>query len=180
MQEIAEKQNKAVELYDNENFEEAYVAFFSLAEKGDVDSQKTIANMLIHGTGTAKDEKSGYEWYLRAAELGDAEAQYWTAFNDFENNNTEKGLKFLNLSMDSGYADAAYWLGRVYLYGFYSVKIDAPKAQEFFKIAIRKRVNGAQRMLFEAKVKEVGRIRALIYCFTNRKVFISDVGVPKI
>jgi len=172
MHEVKEKYNLAVKAYDNKNFEEAYTIFLSLAMQGDIDSQKMLANMLIHGIGTVKDEKDGYRWYLKAAESGDAEAQYWTAMHDFENNNYDRGLRLLHLSAKNAFPDAIFWSGNIYMYGLYSTKVNIKKAQEFYQKAIRAGVKDAAEKLFEAKIKEVGKVKAFLYYLKNLKIFI--------
>ncbi len=171
MCEINKKYNKAVDTLDNKNFTKAYTSFLSLAEQGDVSSQKAVAYMLINGLGVTKNKQQADERYLKTAELGDAEAQYRVAINDLENGNTERGLKFLHLSVDGRYPYAIYWLGCIYLNGLYLMEIDLLKAQEFFKIAIQKKVKEAPEKLVHAKIKELGKIRTVIYFLRNIKMF---------
>ena len=47
-----------------------------LAEGGDVAAMKRVAHACEWGEGTKKSAKRAKMWYLRAAEAGDAEAQY--------------------------------------------------------------------------------------------------------
>ena len=59
--------NEACSEYDKGNYSVAYDAFYTLAVAHDVSCQMNVANMLLHGIGTAENRDKAYEWYKQAA-----------------------------------------------------------------------------------------------------------------
>lgn len=84
----------------------AQLVEFSLlkaAESGDVDAQKYVATKYYNGRGSNKigqNYEKAYQWFVRAAEQGDSESQYFLA--------TDEQLRHL---VNSSVRSTEYWLG---------------------------------------------------------------------
>lgn len=77
----------------------AFSRDLSMAEGGDVDAMKRVADCYEWGRGVKKSRTGAKNWYLRAAEKGDAEAQYKTG-------------SFLLFAKKSDFDGALLWFGR--------------------------------------------------------------------
>jgi TPR repeat protein/DNA polymerase III epsilon subunit-like protein len=74
--EIAEKLcKKAKEYYNSKDYLKAYSLFSLAAEKGLAEAQCRLGNLFTTGEGVEKNEKKSEEWYLKAIEQGNTEAQ---------------------------------------------------------------------------------------------------------
>ena len=54
--------NKGINLYKNAKFDEAFIVFFNLAQKGERDSQFNITNMYEGGVGTTQNFVEALKW----------------------------------------------------------------------------------------------------------------------
>lgn len=54
--------NKGINLYKNAKFDEAFIVFFNLAQKGERDSQFNITNMFEGGVGTTQNFVEALKW----------------------------------------------------------------------------------------------------------------------
>ncbi len=84
---------------------EAFSRDLPRAEGGDVAAMKRVAHAYEWGEGTRKSAKKAAMWYLRAAEAGDAEAQYKTG-------------SLLLFAKKSNYDDALRWFERAAAQGY--------------------------------------------------------------
>lgn len=164
------KFNDAVSEYDSKNYKTAYSLFLALAEENNLDAQKLVANMLIHGIGISKNEELGYFWYRKAAENSDSEALYWLAMKAFEDEKFEEGTDYLESSAQGNNPNAFLWLGNIFRYGMYSHRKDLNKAQDWLERAAAQKVEGANVSLLETVAEKQGKISALIYSIKNRKL----------
>ena len=66
---------EAMAAYRSGDYETAYPAFRSLAERGDRRAQGSLGDMYRKGYGVAQDHAEAVKWYRRAADQGSAYAQ---------------------------------------------------------------------------------------------------------
>ena len=77
-----DKLNKAIEMYKHNKFEEAFPIFKKYAENGNIKAMVYLAESYdsnCNDTAYADDKKAFY-WYKKAADLGDADAQYYVGY----------------------------------------------------------------------------------------------------
>ena len=65
-----------VQFYHDGAYDKAFAAFSRAAGQGDAAAQSALAAMLYNGEGTKRDLASAAAWYLKAAELGNRDAQF--------------------------------------------------------------------------------------------------------
>lgn len=75
-EEMAEMLIQAAQAFENEEFEQAFTLFKSLAEQGHAEAQYHLGTMYGKGLGVACDERQAAVWYLKSADQGYAPAQY--------------------------------------------------------------------------------------------------------
>jgi TPR repeat protein len=68
---------KAVELYETDNFSEAYPLFYRFATKEkDDEAQFYLGLMYYNGEYVEKDMDEAYRWWLKAARAGNSDASF--------------------------------------------------------------------------------------------------------
>jgi len=65
--------------YRTGDYGTAWSVWEALAEQGNTDAQNGLALMLENGQGVDQSTEKAFEWYLKAAEAGDAHAQFMVA-----------------------------------------------------------------------------------------------------
>ena len=168
-----ERYNTAVEEYKLGNFKKALAMFSDIAKNNDSDAQKMVANMLVNGIGTKRDEEEGYKWYLKAAENGDEEAMFWIAMKLLEDKRIDEGLEYLSLSSKKNYPEALFWLGNIYRYGMYSQNKDLDKAKKYYENALKHKCNKAKNVLLKTIAEKDGKFKALIYAYKNKAILMN-------
>lgn len=153
--------------YEKGNYLVAYEKFYALAVEHDVSCQMNVANMLLHGIGTAQNREKAYEWYKQAAYNDDPQAQYLYAWHCIENKNEEEGLKYLTLSSEAGYGDAIYDMAGCYYHGAYTCEKDGDKALSLYELAALKGNIDALRELVNVKAQKDGKITTYLYLLKN-------------
>lgn len=103
------------------------------AEGGCVEAQKEAALHCQTGRVIARDEAASYKWYRKAAEQGDASAQYTLGLKTFNSDETEACFWFRKAA-EQGHADAQEQLGECYEDGF-GVTEDKTTAREWYQKA---------------------------------------------
>lgn len=101
---------------------------------------KTIGDCYLNGTsGRTKNKEEAYRWYEKAAEMGDASAQY--LFGDeimrygyHSTNGDKKAIELFKKSAEQGNRDAQRELGEVFYYGK-GVAKDYNEALKWYKMA---------------------------------------------
>ena len=145
------KYDEACQLYDEEQYEQSYNIFYTLAKNGDIDSQKNIANMLLYGLGTKKDEEEAYLWYKRIADSGDSKSQhaisgcYIHGLYGFPVD-YDLAIKYLKEASKENYAAAKYDLAIMYFNGNGVVK-DKNKARELLEENSKNGHNDSMKLL---------------------------------
>ncbi len=66
---------KARDLMEDNQFEEARIALTPLARSGNADAEELIGIMYAMGLGVPKDDRRAFEWYLRSSMKGHPGAQ---------------------------------------------------------------------------------------------------------
>lgn len=153
--------------YEKGNYAVAYECFYALAVDEDASSQLNIANMFLHGVGTAKNVKKAYEWYKKAADNHDSEAQYIYGRYCIEQGKEKEGIEYLAQSGDGGYTDAVYELAGFFLHGLYACEVDISKAMVLFEQAAFMGKREALGGLFYTKRMQDGRFKAMLYFLKN-------------
>jgi len=135
-----------------------------LAEKKDPLAEYKLAQMYEQGYGVIRDVQAARTWLERAAQHGNAEAQFefglalrdgYGVVQDFE-----RSAKWLQQAAASGNASAAFELGRTYLAGT-GIPIDNVKAYVWLNLAAARGIeraisprNAALRALSPAQIVE--------------------------
>ncbi|XP_051961379.1 protein sel-1 homolog 3 isoform X1 [Xyrauchen texanus] len=121
------------------------------AERGDVESQKTLARMLLWGSnGVGKDIRAAMMWYARSAlQMTDPTAMYDYAIFLLKGTGMRKnqtlGLELLEKAADMGSVEALNGLGWYYS----TIVKDGKKAIQYFELAAQ---NGSRDGLFNVGV----------------------------
>jgi len=126
--------------YESGNYKEAARQFRPLAEDGDAEAQYYLGYMYEKGQGVAKDQAIMRKWYQRAADGGNAKAQYKVAVGYAFGlaglpQSDEDAAKWLRQSAENGYKRAQKTLGRAYAEGRYGLPRDAKQAEYWTKKA---------------------------------------------
>ncbi|XP_060750705.1 protein sel-1 homolog 3 [Tachysurus vachellii] len=120
------------------------------AERGDIESQKTMARILFFGSnGMTKDIHAALKWYARSAmQMTDASAMYEYGIlllKGIGGKNKTLALKLLGKAADMGNVDALNSLGWYYS----TMEYNSRKAAYYFDLAAR---NGSRDGLFNLGV----------------------------
>nr|XP_055045216.1 protein sel-1 homolog 3 isoform X1 [Misgurnus anguillicaudatus] len=121
------------------------------AERGDVESQKTLAKMLLYGSnGVEKDIRSALTWYARSAlQMADPTAMYDYAILLLKGKGVKKnqtlGFELLKKAADMGSAEALNGLGWYYS----TIVKDRRRAIQYFELAAK---NGSRDGIFNVGV----------------------------
>lgn len=121
------------------------------AERGDVESQKSLAKMLLWGSnGVEKDIRAAVMWYARSAlQMADPIAMYDYAILLLKGTGVQKnqtlGLELLKKAADMGSVEALNGLGWYYS----TIKKDKRRAIRYFEMAAQ---NGSRDGLFNVGV----------------------------
>ncbi|XP_030642572.1 protein sel-1 homolog 3 [Chanos chanos] len=121
------------------------------AERGDIESQKTLARMLFWGqNGVTKDIAAAVQWYARGAmQMTDPIAMYDYAILLLKGTgvkkNTTLGLKLMEKAAAMGFGDALNGLGWYYS----TIRKNETKAMEYFELAAQ---NGSRDGIFNLGV----------------------------
>lgn len=114
-------------------------AQFEAAQRGEPDAQCAMGGRYARGDGVEQDFAKSLEWYTRAAQQGNATAQWNVAvlLANGEGNidqDTQKAALWCQKAADQGFAPAQATLGRMYAAG-QGVEKDAGKALILFQQA---------------------------------------------
>lgn len=167
MQELSADYIHACKEYDKGNYAVAYESFYTLACNDDTSSQLNTANMLLNGIGIIENRQKAYEWYKKAADNHDSEAQYIYGWHCVKEGKEKEGIEYLALSGDGGYADAVYALAGFFLRGLYSCEQDMSKAMRLFEQASFMGKREALGGLFFTKRMQDGTIKTMLYFLKN-------------
>ena len=71
---------KAIVLYNNEEYDEAFSIYFEIAKQGNATAQFNVGFCFENGSGVEENPNKAFEWYMKAAEQGHATAQFNVGF----------------------------------------------------------------------------------------------------
>lgn len=129
---------KGVAAYDTENYKEAFELWQPLADDGNVDALRNLAQLYRLGLGVQRDDTKAFELYERAADLGSPEAQVNVAFQLLTGKgveqNREEAAKWFEKAADQGDPLAQYNLGLMYEKGV-GVQKDDDLAMDLYRLA---------------------------------------------
>ena len=137
--------------YQRVNFAQAQVAFENknyaysarllsvLAENGHVQAQYLLATQYDAGLGIAKNEKSSFYWYKKAAKAGIDIAQHNLAVAYAQGNGVPadltKAITWWKRAAKAGNTDSQYNLGIIYAAGRDTIKPNLKKALKWWRMA---------------------------------------------
>lgn len=105
---------KGLAAYESEDYKTAASIWISLAEQGDVASQKSLAVMYEDGEGVGQDSAKALFWYQKAALQGDVNSQLLLAMSYCHGDGVAKDLKqcakWAKMAKDSGENVAILWV----------------------------------------------------------------------
>lgn len=135
------------------------------AERGSADAQLTLGQLAFHGArGLPQDPALALQYYLRAAENGEAAAHghighmYAQGIGARQDNAT--ALKHFRLGAAKGHPASQNGLGYMHMHG-YGVEVSYPKALELFRAAAEKGNPEAQFNLGAMHIAGMGVKKAL-------------------
>lgn len=103
--------------YVTHHYEEAFKWLNFAAEEGAMDAELLVARMYEEGLGTNADMNKALEWYAKAAERGNAEAQFNMGYDCEQRGQYEEAMKWYRKAAKQGNVDALCNLGEMYEYG---------------------------------------------------------------
>ncbi len=102
-----------------------------------------LGNCYDFGIGTKKNFREANKYYLMAAKMDDAIAQYNIAFSYYEGDgigrNFKKSFYWMKKAAENGYGEALADLGYYYIQGV-GIKADSKKALLYYRKAARKKI----------------------------------------
>ncbi|MBE6333437.1 MAG: sel1 repeat family protein [Bacteroidales bacterium] len=163
---------------DKEEFEKW--ATLKMAEKGDIEAQVKMAQI-------TKDTVQAIEWWIKAADQGNTEAQYNAGFAYLKGYGVEqdykKAVRYLQLASHKNNPDAMYLLGHCYYYAK-GVQHDKEMAVTLLKEAAKLNHQKAKEVLTDVGAGRRDYVEP-IYIFkdnslyTNSKFIDSYSWTPK-
>ena len=172
------KYNEASQLYDEKDYKKSYSIFYILAKNGDIDSQKNIANMLLHGLGIEEDEEEAYRWYKRVADTGDSKSQYAISncyihgLYGFSVNYT-LAVEYLKKASKDNYMPAKYDLSIMYFNGNGVIK-DKNKARELLEVNTKNGHKKSMKLLALYYLKGEFGFFKIFQCFKYLKMMTDS------
>jgi TPR repeat protein len=73
--------DEAVASYKAANYTDAFKEWSKAAQEGDIDAQYNLGCLYIRGEGVAKNKAWAADWFQRAADQGDLDADTWLLFS---------------------------------------------------------------------------------------------------
>jgi hypothetical protein len=87
------------------------------AEAGDTIAQCVLAGHYYAGKGVRRNIIEAEKWWRKAAEKGNAAAQYCLGFHCYKNMSVNEALSWIEQSANNGNHDAQMFLGTAYVWG---------------------------------------------------------------
>jgi len=114
---IEELEEKAEELYDDEEYEHAVETYRKAAEMGGSYAQYSLGFCYQNGQGVEEDLEEAMKWYKIAAENGNEQAMFCLAMDMFEDCDYHASITWFSKAADAGVDDACYYLGWLFFSG---------------------------------------------------------------
>lgn len=113
--------NLADQLYESENFKEAFEIYLNLAEKGDTEAQYAVGLMYEKGLGTSLDSKLAFKYMKMSSDGGNCQATnhvgYFYSIGFGCKKNHYEAAQYFKLAAEGGSSDAMCNYGIALLYG---------------------------------------------------------------
>jgi len=104
----------AARLYEDEQFDEAFLKFLNLAERGSIESQVLLGWMYLQGQGVHKDEEEAFQRFLCSAQGGSAEGAFNLAKCYARRGQHDLAFDFYQRAAEKDFTPAWVRLGRMY------------------------------------------------------------------
>jgi len=85
-----------------------------LAQAGDAIAQRELGERLYSGKGCEADQEGGLEWLAKAANQGDAQAQYLMGVEDWGMERVKEAAEWWRKAADQKHPQALFWLGEIH------------------------------------------------------------------
>lgn len=125
----------------------------TLANRGDAESQASLARMYGNGWGISKDEQKGLMWARKAAEQGNAMAQMSLGviylYGRGVSKDEAEAVKWYRKSAEQGNANGQNNLGLMYQNGIGGLTVDRREAVRLYRLAAAQGNTRAQANLHE-------------------------------
>jgi len=128
---IKQKYNKALDEYDNENYQKAFEMFFALAKQNLPEAKLELAYMFYEGQGVEQNLDDALYWFQQVLMDYD-EVFRMIGWCYIKLGNHKKGVRFLHKALEVGDIDAFDNLADIYNEGLYGVEVDKNKAIELY------------------------------------------------
>jgi len=175
--------DRAIELYEDEEYEQAFPLYKMLANFGNLEAATILAWMYEKGNGVSISLKKAECWYLIASNGGEDAASYYLGNLYISLKKYIDAYKVLSIAAENGYIPAIYKIG-VLQYGGYGTETDRDRAFRSFKYASRRGHVFAYSkevwMLIRGHEGFLGRLRGILM-FPNMifKIFIVHLKTPE-
>lgn len=133
--------NKGINLYKNAKFDEAFIVFFNLAQKGERDSQFNITNMFEGGVGTTQNFVEALKWCWLCALGGEKKCfkkieKLITKIDEESLTNVSKEVEVFLEKMLYKKSDINYSLMLGFWYEKFSPEQNIEKAYMWYSVAV--------------------------------------------
>lgn len=194
---VEELCKKAKEYFDSENYSVAYNLLKAAADKGLVIAEYYLGLCYINGYAVNKDINEAINWFTKAANQGNAEAQWQLALYYYDpwDGFTDTSVYWIEKAALLGHAKAQYEIGHFFEFGNH-VEKDLIKAMKWYSKASKQgdsrayyrlglcyeKGNGVERCYDKAinyyiKASELGNEQAqmhLAFCYGKGEIVDKD------
>ena len=169
--------NKAIRHYEQNEYDKALPLFKQLAEQGAAEGQYNLGRMYLHGYGVTKDYQKAIEWFHKAVEQGNVDAQPLTPTDEeqvmfceatihYDRKEYDKAFLLYKQVAKGNYTELSFFvamrLGKMYLDGKGTTK-DEDEAMVWYRKSAEMGNTDAQYILgamyFNIYLKKCGTIR---------------------
>lgn len=134
---------------DNGSPEKAVKLYRIAAERGHEAACENLAMAYGMGDGVPEDKNEAHKWFLKAAEMGSAFAQYITGNNYFNGIGVEansiEAMRWFDKAAHQGQPNAQFMMGQFNEYG----REDIAEAKKWYRLAAEQGIEEAQQKLLE-------------------------------
>lgn len=156
---------KAQDLYFNSKYDESLKLCLEGAQLGNIKCQRLLGWMYYTGNGCQQDLGKAFEWFSKAAESGDIEANFGIASIYYCQESYAKSFDKYRKTAELGFAPAMFRVGMMYKQGL-GIDRDLSLAREFYIKAAKHGNLVAERayvgMLLAGQEGFGGRIKGFI------------------
>ncbi len=118
---LEEKMNRAIDLYNEDKNEEAFLLFESLAKEDYTPGLNAYGTLLLYGIGTEKNVTKGIQYLDSAANRNFIMALETLGDYYYDNKNWDKSLDYYKRLEQLGAKNRLLYVGNIYLDGFQNI-----------------------------------------------------------